>query len=69
MGRKIIIKTDDLDSEIRSFLRDVGAEMPIDWDVEALDQVKTAVIKAFKKMGVGLEVDDRLPARLVHKYP
>ena len=40
MGRKIIIKTDDLDSEIRSFLRDVGADMPIDWDRDALDQVK-----------------------------
>jgi hypothetical protein len=62
MGRKIIIKTDDFDKEIRSFLRDVGADMPIDWGREALDQVKNAVIEAFKKMGVGLELDDRLPA-------
>ena len=62
MCRKVIIKTDDFDKEIRSFLKDVGADMPIDWDTEALDQVKRAVIEAFQKIGVGLEVDDRLPA-------
>jgi hypothetical protein len=62
MSRKIIIKTDDLDKEIRSFLGDVGADMPIDWNIEALDQVKTAVIEAFKKMGVRIEIDDPLPA-------
>jgi hypothetical protein len=61
MSRKIIIKTDDLDKEIRSFLGDVGADMPIDWDIEALDQVKSAVVEAFKKMGVGFEIDDRPP--------
>jgi len=61
MSRKIIIKTDDLDREIRSFLGDVGADMPIDWDAEALDRVKNAVVEAFKKMGVGFEIDDRLP--------
>ena len=60
MCRKVIIKTDDFDKEIRSFLKEVGADMPIDWDREALDQVESAVIDAFKKMGVGLEVDDRL---------
>jgi len=64
MSRKIIIKTDDFDKEIRSFLRDVGADMPIKWNMEALDQVKNAVIEAFKKMGVGLEIDDRLPASI-----
>jgi len=62
MGGKIIIKTDDFDKEIRSFLGDVGANMPINWDTEALDQVKNAVIEAFKKMGVGVEVDGRLSA-------
>ncbi len=62
MSRKIIIKTDDLDREVRSFLRDVGADMPIDWGIEALEQVKTAVVEAFKKMGVGFEIDDRPPA-------
>ncbi len=62
MSRKIIIKTDDLDKEIRSFLGDVGADMPIDWDIEALNQVKNAVIEAFKKMGIRIEIDDRFPA-------
>ena len=62
MSRKIIIKTDDLDREIRSFLGDVGADMPIDWDIEALDQVKKAVVEAFEKMGIRIEIDDRLPA-------
>ncbi len=61
MNRKIIIKTDDFDKEIRSFLVDVGADMPIDWDIEALDQVKSAVVEAFKKMGIKIEMDDRLP--------
>ena len=62
MGRKIIIKTDDLDKEIRSFLRDVGAGMPIDWNIEALDWVRSGVVEAFKKMGIKIEIDDRLPA-------
>jgi hypothetical protein len=62
MSRKIIIKTDDLDKEIRSFLGDVAADMPINWNIEALDQVKNAVVEAFKKMGVGIEIDDRLSA-------
>jgi hypothetical protein len=62
MSRKIIIKTDDLDKEIRSFLGYVGADMPIDWDIEALDQVKKAVVQAFEKMGIRIEIDDRLPA-------
>jgi len=62
MNRKIIIKAGDLNKEISSFLAEVGADMPIAWDIEALDQVKSAVIEAFKKMGVGIEVDDRLPA-------
>jgi hypothetical protein len=62
MSQKIIIKTDDLDKEIRSFLGDVGADMPIDWDIEALEKVKNAVVEAFTKMGVRIEIDDRLPA-------
>ena len=65
MGRKIIIKTDDFDKEIRSFLGDVGADMPIDWNIEALDQVKNAVIEAFTKVGVRIEIDERNPT-LVH---
>ena len=62
MSRKIIIKTDDFDKEIRSFLGDVGADMPVDWNIEALDQVKNAVIEAFKRMGIGIEVDGGVPA-------
>jgi len=62
MSRKIIIKTDDFDKEIRSFLGDVGADMPVDWNIEALNQVKNAVIEAFKKMGIGIEVDGGVPA-------
>jgi len=60
MSRKIIIKIGDLDREIRSFLRDVGADMPIDWNIEALDRIRNAVIEAYEKMGVNLEIDDRL---------
>jgi len=32
MNRKIIIKADDLDREIFSFLKEVEVDMPIDWD-------------------------------------
>jgi hypothetical protein len=74
MTRKIIIKTDDFDNEIRSFLREVGADIPVEWTLEALDQVKNAVIEAFKKMGVRIEVDPGfLPLRIdrmdgVHRF-
>jgi hypothetical protein len=34
--------------------------MPIDWNVETLDRIRNAVIEAFEKMGVALEIDDRL---------
>ena len=60
MNRKIIIKADDFDKEIRYFLTEIGADMPIDWNIEALDWVRNAVIKAFKKMSVTLEIDVRL---------
>ena len=60
MNRKIIIKSDDFSKEIFSFLKEVGADMPIDWNLEALDRIRNAVIEAFEKMGVTLEVDDRL---------
>jgi len=32
MNRKIIIKADDLYREIFSFLKEVGVDIPIDWD-------------------------------------
>jgi hypothetical protein len=60
MKRKIIIKSDDFNREIFSFLKEVGADMPIDWNIEALDRIRYAVIQAYEKMGVTLEIDDRL---------
>jgi len=60
MNQKIIIKSDDFNKEIFSFLKEVGADMPMDWNIEALDRIRNAVIEAFEKMGVTLEVDDRL---------
>jgi len=59
MKQKIIIKSDDFSREISSFLKEVGADMPIDWSIEALDRIRNAVIEAFGKMGVTLEIDDR----------
>ena len=44
MKRKIIIKSDDFNREIFSFLKEVGADMPIDWNSEALDRIRNAVI-------------------------
>ncbi len=60
MNRKIIIKSDDFNREIFSFLKEVGADMPIDWDIETLDRIRNAAIEAFEKMGIALEIDDRL---------
>ncbi len=66
MNRKIIIESDDFNEEIFSFLNEVGADMPINWNMEALDRIKNAVIKAFEKMGVTLEIDDRLQSISPH---
>ena len=60
MNLKIIIKSYDFNREIFSFLKEVGADIPIDWNIEALDRIRNAVIEAFEKMGVTLEMDDRL---------
>ena len=60
MKRKIIIESDDFNREIFSFLNEVGADMPIEWDIEALDRIRSAVIEAYEKMGVTLEINDRL---------
>jgi hypothetical protein len=60
MNRKIIIKADDFNTELFSFFKEVGADMPMDWNIEALDRIKNAVIEAFEKMGITLEIDDRL---------
>ena len=60
MNRKIIIKSDDFIREIFSFLKEVGADMPIDWDNESIDRVRNAIIEAFERMGVTLAIDDRI---------
>ncbi len=60
MDRKIIIKAEDFDREIHSFLADVSADMPIKWDANALAFVRDAVIEAFGRIGVTLEVDQQL---------
>ncbi len=60
MNRKIIINSNDFNREIFSFLKEVAADMPIDWNIEALDRIRNAVIEAFEKMGVTLEIDERL---------
>jgi len=61
MNRKIIIGAKDFDKEICSFLTQVGADIPVDWNNNALALVRDAVIEAYGKMGIALEVDDRLP--------
>ncbi len=61
MNRKIIIKSDDFHKEISSFLTEVAADMPLGLDTEVLDSVGEAVIEAFKRMGVKLEVDEGRP--------
>jgi len=60
MNRKIIIRSDDYNRQILSLLKEVGADMPIDWSLETLDRIRNAVIEAFENMGVTLEIDDRL---------
>jgi hypothetical protein len=59
MNRKIIIQSDDFDKEIFSFLREVVADMPVDWDHETIGWIRNTVIDAFEKMGITLEIDDR----------
>lgn len=58
MNRKIIIKSDDFHREISTFLTEVAADMPLGWDTEVLDRLGEAVIEAFKRMGVRLEVEE-----------
>jgi len=65
MNRKIIIRAKDLDKEICSFLTQVGADIPIDWNSNALALVRNAVIEAYDKMGITLEVDERLQKRFI----
>jgi hypothetical protein len=57
---KIIIKSGDFDREILSFLTEIGGDLPMDWNIEALECVREAVIDAFEKIGIMLEIDERL---------
>jgi hypothetical protein len=60
VDRKIIIKAEDLSREIHSFLTEVSADLPVSWDSNGLALVRDAVIEAFRRMGVILEVDERI---------
>ena len=64
MRRKIIIKRDDFNNAIYFFLQEVGAGMPLDWNVNALEIVRNAVITAFERMGTTIETDDQLQSQL-----
>ncbi len=66
MNRKMIIKMEDLNREIGLFLTEVMAGMPMDWNIEALGVVRNAVIRAFEKMGITVEIDDQLSPHLIH---
>jgi hypothetical protein len=59
VNRKIIIRSDDFDREIFFFLNEVGADIPVEWNREALDQLKNVVVDVFAEMGVTLEIDNR----------
>ena len=59
MDRKIIIRVSDFNKEIYSFLLGIGADNSLDWNIDALDEVKDAIVDAFGKMGVTLEIDDQ----------
>jgi hypothetical protein len=66
MNRKIIIKMEDFNREICFFLTEVMAGMPMDWNIEALGMVRNAVIRAFEKMGITVEINDQPSSRLIH---
>ena len=64
MNRKIIIRAKDLDKEVRSFLTQVGADIPVDWTGNVLGLVRDAVIEAYDKMGINLEIDESHPKNI-----
>jgi hypothetical protein len=68
MNRKIIIHSDDFDKEIFIFLREVVADMPIDWDHGAIGRIRNTVIDAFEKMGIILEIDERLQSSIGERW-
>ena len=65
---KIIIKSCDFDREIFSFLTEIGGDLPMDWNIEALECVRDAVIDAFEKMGIILEIDKRLQSSIGKRW-
>jgi hypothetical protein len=68
MNRKIIIQSADFDKEIICFLREVVADMPVHWDHEAINRIRNTVIDAFEKMGVMLEIDERLQSSISKRW-
>ncbi len=66
MDRKIIIRMEDFNREIYFFLTEIMAGMPMDWNIEAVGVVRNAVIRAFEKMGITVEIDDQLSPHLIH---
>ena len=56
---KIIIKSSDFNKEVLCFLNGIGADIPVDWTMEALERVRDAAIDAFEEMGILLEIDER----------
>jgi hypothetical protein len=57
MKRKIIMSSAKI--EISFLKKGVGPDMPIHWNIGP-DPIRNAVIEAYEKMGVTLEIDDRL---------
>jgi hypothetical protein len=64
MNRKIIIRSNDFDREIFIFLKEVVADMPIEWDYDAISRIRDTVIDTFEKMGIVLEIDERLESSI-----
>ena len=69
MNRRIIIRAKDLDKEIRSFLTQVGADIPVDWTGNVVALIKDAVIGAYDKMGITLEIDECLQEIFLTSLP
>ena len=60
MRIKIIIKRDDFNNAIYFFLQNMGTGMVTDWNVDALEIVRNALITTFEGMGITIETYDQL---------
>ena len=58
MRIKIIIRRDDFNNAIYFFLRKAGTEMATDWNGDAVQIVRNAVITTFERMGITIETYD-----------